>query len=263
MDFSCSPILGKAREKLMNTPISPHQKNGNASNAWIFRLALAALLLGVSVWGIPLCRDIFRTYMGPGSVPGDSSFANLAAWAAWAVFFAPLAIGGAALVWSTLQKRGRLDQVALSMEDRVGRPDRQLANTIQFGGIARGGRPGDPHGLESLSAETAERLQRTAARAATILGALTGASLLCIGIVGLVSLFFFSPLPAGTITFALFSGMLVFPGFAILQRAFHRDSNSWLLPLRLFTHIVLKRRGEERPGLTEQQPPRTKQLPRV
>lgn len=247
----------------MNTPISPHEKNGNASSAWIFRLALGAVLVCSSVWGISLCHDIFRSSIGPGSVPGDSSFANLGAGAAWALFFAPLAVGGVALVWSTLRKMGALDRHGFWLEDRGGRPDAVLSKAHQSSG------------LESLSTETVERLQRTAARAATILGALTGASLLCIGIVVLVSLFFLSRPPAGspvylplatgriTITFVLFSGMLVFLGFAILQRTFRRDNNSWLFPLRLFTYLVVGRTAGERTGLAEQHRPGTKKHPRV
>jgi hypothetical protein len=247
----------------MNSSIPPHEQKGNASNALIFRLVLGAVFVCLSVGGISLCRDIFRTSTGPGSVPGDSSFANLGAWAAWALFFAPLAIGGVALVWSTLRKMGALDRLGFWLEDRAGRPDAVLSKANQSSG------------LESLSTETVERLQRTAARAATILGALAGAFLLCIGIVGLVSLFLFSRPPAGspvylplgtgriTFTFALFSGMLVFVGFAILQRTFRRDNSSWLFPLRLFTYVVVRRMAGERTSLTEQQRPRTKQLPRV
>jgi hypothetical protein len=247
----------------MNLSIPPHEQKGNASNALIFRLVLGAVFVCLSVGGISLCRDIFRTSTGPGSVPGDSSFANLGAWAAWALFFAPLAIGGVALVWSTLRKMGALDRLGFWLEDRAGRPDAVLSKANQSSG------------LESLSTETVERLQRTAARAATILGALAGAFLLCIGIVGLVSLFLFSRPPAGspvylplgtgriTFTFALFSGMLVFLGFAILQRTFRRDNNGWLLPLRVFTYIIVRRRVGERPGHTEQHQPGTKPHPRV
>lgn len=179
------------------------------------------------------------------------------------------------MVWSTLRKMGALDQFASWLWDRAGRPDTFLAKSSQSVGIIPRSKQDDPHGLESLSAETVERLQRSAARAATILGALTGASLLGIGIFGLVYLLLFSgpyasssvyvPLATGrlTISFALFSGMLVLLGFTILQRTFRRDNNGWLLPLRVFTHIIVRRWTGEQSGLTEQHQPDTKQHPRV
>jgi hypothetical protein len=247
----------------MNTVIPPRESKGNASSAWIFRLALGALLIGVSVWGIALCRQIFRGSIGPGSVPGDSNFVNLGAWASWALFFGPPAVAGVAIVWSTLRKMGALEHFVFWLSERAGRHDAFLSKANQSSG------------LENLSTETVARLQRAATRAATILGALIGASLLGIGIVGWVSLFFFSrphagssvylPLATGriTITFALFSGLLVFLGFTILRRTFRRDNNGWLLPLRLFTSIIVRRRAGERTGHTEQHPSVTKQHPRV
>jgi hypothetical protein len=126
-----------------------------------------------------------------------------------------------------------------------------------------------------LSAETVERLQYAAARSATILGVLTGASLLGTGIFGLVNLLWLSRPYAGSspyvyratgrleIAFAVFSGMLVFLGFTILQRTFRKDNNGWLLPLRVFTYIIVRRRAGERPGHTEQHQPGTKPRPRV
>jgi hypothetical protein len=254
----------------------PHEKKANAWSAWIFRLSLGAVLIGVSTWGIALCRQIFRVFVGPGILPQDSSFANLGAWAAWALFFGPLAVAGVAMVWSTLRKMGALDHFASWLGDRAGQPDPYLAKSSQWGGVARGSESGDPHGVESLSAETVERLQRSAARAATILGALAGAFLLGIGILGMVSLLFFSgstasnsiyvPLPTGrlTITFALFSGMMVLLGLAILQQTFRRENNSWLLPLRVFTYMIVRRRQAGEPNIRSgRHLPDKKQHPRV
>jgi hypothetical protein len=69
-----------------------------------------------------------------------------------------------------------LDQVAIWLSDRAVLPDALLVNTERFGGIVHGGEIGDPLGLENLSAETVKRLQRIAARAATILGGSQGFS---------------------------------------------------------------------------------------
>lgn len=236
---------------------------------------LGALLIGVSVWGISLCRGIFRAYVGPGSVPGDSLFASLGTWATWVLFFAPLGIGGVALVWSTLHKMDAIYEFASWMADRAGPPNAVVVNPAQFGGIVRGGTPDDPHGLESLGPETVERLQRTAARTATILGGLAGAFLLAVGIFGLSYLLFLSykdlsnsiyghfEVGRAMFAFALFSGMLVFLGFIILQRTFRMDNSGWLLPLRLFTYLIVRRRAGERTGLARQQQPGAKQHPKV
>jgi len=241
----------------MNTAIPPHEKKGNASRAWIFRSALGAVLIGVSAFGITLCREIFRVSIGPGSAPGDSTFASLGAWAAWALFFGPLAVGGVAMVWSTLRKMGALDHFASWLGERAGRPDALVGNASPYGEIAPGNKTSDPHGLESLSAETVKRLQHCASRAATVLGGLAGAFLLGIGILGLVSLLFFSGSTASssiymplatvrlTVRFAVFSGMLVFLGITILRHTFRGENSGWLLPLRMFTFIVLRRRASE------------------
>jgi hypothetical protein len=255
--------------------IPPHKRKESSWRAGILRLAVGAVLLVVSIWGISLCRGIFRAYVGPGSLPGDSLFASLGAWATWGLFFAPLGIGGIALGWSTLRNMGALDYFASRLGDRAGHPDSHLAKSSQSGGIARGSESGDPHGLESLSAETVERLQRSATRAATILGALAGSLLLGIGIVGLGYLLLFSgpsdsssiymPLATGrvTITFAVFSGMLVFVGIIILQQTFRKENSSWLLPLRLFTYLIIKRRTGERASRMGPHLTNTKQHPRV
>lgn len=259
----------------MNIAISPTLHKRRPWGAWILRLTIGAVLIGVSVWGVALCREIFRSSVGPGSVPGDSGFASLATWAAWALFFAPLAIGGMALVWSALRKMGAFDLFAFWLQGHVGEPEGLVANATQFGGIVRGGSPDDPHGLESLSGETVERLHRTAARTAIILGGLTGALLLGVGFFGLGYLLVSSWADASNaiyghlavgralIAFALFSGMLVLAGLTILQQTFRRDNGIWLLPLRIFTHMILRRRAGERSKLVGQRQPTTKQLPKV
>jgi hypothetical protein len=249
----------------MNTVITSRKKKRNASSARIFRLALGGLLVGASIWGIVLCRDIFRGSVGPGSLPGDSLFASLGAWAAWAVLFAPLAIGGVALVWSTLRDIGALDQFALF-----------LTKVVPYGGIVPECKTGDPHGLESLSTEKVEGLQRTATRAATILGGLAGAVMLGAGVFGLAYLLVLSrTYPSNSIydhfevgrvmiSFALFSGMLVFLGFTVLRRTFSRENNSWLLLLRVFTYTIVRRgQANARARRTEQNLKGTNQHRRV
>lgn len=212
--------------------------NNRASRAWIFRLALGVALIGLSLWGIPLCNGFFRQFVGPGSLPADAAFANLAARAAWLLFFGPLAAAGLATLWSTLRKMGVLDQLASWLAARGGHSQELPAN--------------DPPGVETLSPEMVYRLQHTAERTAVIFGGLIGASLLGIGIFGLVSLLFFSqPYPGGSVYislatgrivthFAVASGMSVLLGLAILQRTFRKENGGWLLPLRIFTYVLLR-----------------------
>jgi hypothetical protein len=231
-----------------------HERKRNTSTASAFRLALGAGLIVLSVWGIVLCHGIFRGSIGPGALPSDSSFVNLAAWAAWTVFFCPLAVAGVITIWSTLRKMGALG----------------------YGGVVFGSETRDQHGVESLSTETAERLQRAASRAATILSLVAGTFLLGVGIFGLSYLLFFSQpyssssvyanLAAGRLEFyfALLSGVLVLAGLAILQRTFHNETGGWLLPLRVFTYLILRRsRAAQSAGQAAQQPPDTKQPPSV
>jgi hypothetical protein len=236
----------------------------------MFRLAFAALLVGVSIWGIFLCHELMRTSFGPGALAVDSSYINVAAWMAWTVLFGPLAVAVVVMARSTLRKTGALDQFAFWLWDRAGRPDALLVKAGQSNAIGPRGERSDPHGLESLTPETVERLQRAGSRAATVLGGLVGAFWLAIGIFGLVYLLFFSRSSAGSsvhtslaVRLGTLSGLLVFLGLVILQRTFRRDNNSWLFPLSVFTQVIVRRRLGERARLGEQHLPDKKQPPRV
>jgi hypothetical protein len=259
----------------MTTPVPPRKKKGSPWRAGILRIAIGAVLIVVSIWGISLCRGIFRAYVGPGSLPGDSLFASLGAWASWGVFFAPLGIGGVALVWSSFRNVGALNRFAFWLEDRAVRPDTLLAKNVQIGGIVPQSKTDDPHGLESLSTVTVGDLQRAATRAATIIGGLAGTFVLGAGIFGLGYLLILSRTYSSSsiydhfavgrimISFALFSGMLVLLGFTILRHTFGRDNNGWLLPLRVFICIISRRRTGKRTELAGQHRPGTRQHPRV
>src|SRR4029077_16608560 len=98
--------------------------------------------------------------------------------------------------------------------------------------------------VESLSTETAERLQRVASRAATILGLVAGTFLLGVGIFGLSYLLLFSrPYSSSSVYanlatgrlefyFALLSGIFLLSGLAILQRTFRQETCGLLPVLR-------------------------------
>jgi hypothetical protein len=165
------------------------------------------------------------------------------------------------MVSSTLRSRmNALDQGAIWLSDAL---------LI----IVRRSEVGDPNGLENLSAKTVERLQHIAVRAAAILSGLAGTFLLGIGIFGLAHFLFFSQPYSGSsvyaalatgrvaIAFALLSGILVLLGAAVLQRTFRKENSSWLLPLRVFTYMILSRR--QAGGRAGQHPPDTKQHRRV
>jgi hypothetical protein len=260
----------------MKTAIGQNNKQGNGSGARILYLALGAALIGVSVWGIAPCREMFRNSIGTESLPGDASFVSLAAWMAWTLFFGPLAFAGMAMVWSTLRKMAALDRFAFWLWNRAGQPSVALTNTNQCPGIATESVPNSSHGVESLSPQTAERLQRTAARAAIILGAVAGTLLLGIGMFGLAGLLFFSRPYNGssvyaamatgrlTITFAVLSGMLVLAGISILRNTFRRENDSWLLPLRAFVYTIVRRKqAVEGAGRTSQHLLDAKRHPKV
>jgi hypothetical protein len=260
-------------ETCMNPTVPSQKRKGIALRAWIFRLTFAAMLLALSIWGITLCQEIFRVPIGPGSLPSDSSFASLGAWATWILFFGPVAAIGLVMTWSTLRKEGAFDRLASWLSGRLGRSDGSLASTDQAGAHVPGDGTHHPRGPENLSSDTVERLTRTATRTAVVLGALAGTSLLSIGIFGLICLRI-SGLYSGssiylalitgrlTITLALLSGMSVLLGLAILQRTFRADRNSWLLPLRVFTYMALKRRQtEQNARRTRPHPSDTKPLP--
>jgi hypothetical protein len=117
----------------------------------------------------------------------------------------------------------------------------------------------DPHGLESLSALEAARLERLARRIAVLLGSLTGSLLAGVGIFGLGHLWLASRPYAGgsvyvamatariSISFAILSGVSLVAGLMVLRRTFSGESRGWLVPLRVFTNLVLARwRMEQR-----------------
>jgi hypothetical protein len=246
-------------------PTSP--RNRNSSRAWIFRLTLGVALVSLGIWGIPLCKGLFRASLGPGSLPTDASFANLAATIAWLLFFGPVAAAGVAIAWSTLRKMDAFDPVAFWLHRHTGISDGLAANHSHPSAIILMDQRDDRQGLESLSAESVKRLHRIGTRTAVILGGLVGAFLLAVGIFGLVSLLFFSRPSSGAsvypalltariaIYFAVASGISVLLGLAILQRTFRRENTGWLIPLQVFTRAILRNRQPDLRAKSVNRPP--------
>jgi hypothetical protein len=263
---------------MMNPAVPKRETNRNASRREIVRLTFGGTLIGLSIWGMVLCSEVFRVSLGPGSSPMDSDFANLGARVSWILFFGPVAAAGIVTVWSTLRKMGALEQFASWLSAFAGGSGGLSEGHAPHAGVVSAGRTDLPHGLENLNAETVKRLQRTALRTAVVLGGLAGASSLGLGIFGLVYLLCIAKPYAGssvyeswatgrlTIAFAVFSGISVLVGVTILLRTFRKENNAWLLPLQLFTYTVLRQgqtgRGAGGAGRAQPHRPNRKPHPR-
>lgn len=193
-------------------------------------------LIGLSLWGIALCQQLFRTYIvGPDPTSLDTSFAKLAGWVGWLVFFGPIGAAGFIVFFSALDKVGALDRLRAFREERIAQE------------ITIGVKPQDwrtfrseeslHDGLESLSDEKVARLTKRAHQTAKLLGLFSGAFFVLLGVFGLM-LAKVSTLRL-TIDFAILSGISILAGLAILRGTFRKEDNAWLLPLKLFTLRVL------------------------
>lgn len=209
----------------------------SASTGWVWRTMFGLTTIGLSLWGITLCQELFRTYIvGPGSTPLDTSFAKLGGWVAWLVFFGPIGAAGLIVLLSGLRKLGALDLLGAFYE-------KWIAPKIPSGGKPPSSRsfPGEeaPHdGLKNLGDEEVAQLTKRAHQIAILLGLFGGAFFVLLGVFGLM-LAKVSALRL-TIDFAILSGISILAGLAILQRTFRREDNAWLLPLKLFTLRVLR-----------------------
>ena len=207
---------------------------------WIWRVILGVGLIGLSLWGIDLCQTLFRTFMGKSPSLVDESFAKLAAGIAWFVFFGPIAVAGLAVLWSMLRKIGALDWL-----ERLG--GRMFHSQGDFLDRAEG-----------LSEEETADLIKGAHRIAILLGLSAGTFLILIGVLGLIFMSAASAPFSITLEFVIASGVSILAGLAILQRTLRKENNSWLLPLRVFTRLVLRRVS---PPANEDKPRRSEQVP--
>jgi len=138
------------------------------SASWIWRMMLGVGLIGLSLWGVGLCQQVFRTFMGVRPSPVDINFAKLAADFAWFVFFGPIAVAGLALLWSILRKISAPDSIE-TLGERIFHSE------------------GNFHeGSEGLSDEEAADLIKRAHRIAIVLGLASGTFLIVIGTLGLI-----------------------------------------------------------------------------
>lgn len=213
----------------------------SASTGWTWRMILGAGLIALSLYGITICQGIFKTFINPNPSPTETSLGKLAAAVAWFLFFGPIMLAGVAALWSALRRLGALDWLAARREERFAR-DYTLRH---------GGKPNDSSifvseapsydRLETLSAGEVERLTKRGDRIAVLLGLSAGAFFVLIGVFGL-TLVSSSPLRlSGTISFSIASGICILAGLALLQRTFSKENNAWLLPLKIFTHLVLRK----------------------
>jgi hypothetical protein len=186
----------------------------------------------------------------------DRSYQGLAAGTAWFVFFAPLTEAGVALLWSTLWKMGAFAYAAEWLAQRAERGRAGSAHGKRERASA-GRTEADPHGLESLSALEVTKLDRLARRIVVLLGSTVGSLLVGVGIFGLGYLWLSSRTYSGsavsgtlgaariTIEFAILSGASLGVGLVVLRQTFTGESGGWLVPLRVFTNLVLARWWKE------------------
>lgn len=214
----------------------------SASTGWTWRMILGVGLIALSLCGITICQRIFETFINPNPSPTETSLGKLAAAVAWFLFFGPIMLGGVTALWFALRRVGALNWLAAWREEKVARDY----------ALRPGGKPNDSSifagqensydRLETLSAGEVERLTKRGRRIAVLLGLSAGAFFVLIGVFGL-TLVSSSPLRlSGTISFSIASGICILAGLALLQRTFNKENNSWLLPLKLFTHLVFRKR---------------------
>lgn len=215
-------------------PAQPTIKGKRAAfTGWVWRMVLGGCLIALSLWGSGFCQGLFRTFLGTSVSPVDRSFVKLAAWAAWFVFFGPIAALGLGIVWFTLVKLNVLERLQALREEKIGQG-------IHLGDKRHGSRSfrsqEDLHdGLEGLGHEKAAQLTKRAHQTAIVLGLCVGAFFVLIGVFGLM----LATLRL-TIYFAISSAISILAGLAILQRTLRKEDNAWLLPLKLFTQQVLR-----------------------
>lgn len=225
----------------MSLVATTKSRESSASTGWSWRMILGVGLIGFSLRGITICQGIFKTFIDPNPSPAETSLGKLAAAVAWFLFFGPIMLAGFAAIWFALRRLGTLDWLAAWREERVARDYAQGPGSRPNNASVYGSEESSYDRLETLSAEEVERLTQRGRRIAVLLGLSAGAFLVLVGLFGL-TLLSSSPLRfSGTISFAEASGICILVGLALLQRTFRKENNAWLLPLKLFTHLVLRK----------------------
>ena len=234
----------------MNTALATRKDERGISASWIWRMMLGVGLIGFSLWGIPFCQEIFPTFIGigPNLSPTEMSFAKLAADVAWVLLFGPILAAGIAALWFALRKLGELDRLQVWREARVAQAF-ALQPSANLHGSSTFSTEEDFHDrLEALSAAEVAQLTERANRIAFLLGLAAGTFFVILGVFGLILVSSPSLRYSGTIRFAIASGISILAGLKVLQRTFCKEDTSWLLPLRVFTHLVLRRPSLFREG---------------
>lgn len=215
------------------------ERGASAGCSW--RVILGLVLIAFSLRGITICQVIFKTFIDSNPSPTETSLARLAAAVAWFLFFGPIMLAGFAALWSALRRLGAQDWFAAWREERFARdyapgPGGKANDSMVFASEKT-----SSERLEAISTREVERLTKRGDRIAVLLGLSAGAFLILVGVFGL-ALISSSPLRySATISFSIASAFCILVGLALLQRTFHRENNAWLLPLKLFTHLALRK----------------------
>lgn len=142
-------------------------------------------LIGLSLWGIALCQQLFQTYIvGPSPTSLDTSFAKLAGWVAWLVFFGPIEAAGLIVLSSTLRKSGALERLGALCEKWIPQEITSGSKPPNSRGFRGEEVPHD--GLESLGDEKVAQLTKRAHQIAFLLGLFAGTFFVLLGIFGLM-----------------------------------------------------------------------------
>lgn len=195
-------------------------------------------LIGFSLRGITICQGFFETLFSPNPSPVERSSAKLAASVAWFLFFGPMMLAGFAALWFALRRLGAPDWLVAWREERVAR-DYGLGPGGMLNDSIFAGESSDR--LETLSTAAVARLTERGHRIAVLLGLSAGIFLVLIGAFGLTLVSSSPPRLSGTISFSIASGICILVGLSLLQRTVRKENDAWLLPLKLFTHLVLRK----------------------
>lgn len=195
-------------------------------------------LVGLSLWGITLCQQLFQTFIaGPGPTTFDTSFAALAGWVAWFLFFGPIGVVGLIVFLSALAKLGARERLGAFWEKWIAQKKPSGGKTQDSRGFRSEEALHD--GLESLGDEEVAQLTKRGRRTAILLGLFAGVFFVLLGVFGLI--FAIQPMAVRlSVDFAISSCISILVGLLILWRNFRKENNAWLIPLKLFTLRVLR-----------------------
>jgi hypothetical protein len=204
-------------------------------------LAIGAGLVGISVWGVWVCRSLTRLAV----VAPDSAANRLVQVLSWFVLFAPFALFGVYFLGSSLSQIRIFTPAGRTQDSEV------VILTPPKAGVAQPQAPAGAHAtqagsLEPLDDATARRLGQLAGRAARAVNIGAGLFFLIAGLVGFLVLWIYSHEGQvrnySSLTWLLLGcGLSVLLGSTVLRGAFKKTDAAGSISLQVFTAIVSRR----------------------